>query len=263
MSQLFENRMKKLIKAGKRTAGAWAQLCSPIAAEILARGGFDWVLIDMEHAPGDVLTLVSQCQAIAAAGTGAVPIVRVPWNDLVWIKRILDAGAYGLMIPYVNTKDEAVRALQACKYPPQGIRGIAGSPRAAGYGRDTQSYLKRANDEIFVMLQVETPQAVENLEAIAAVPGVDMLFIGPMDLSTSMGHFGNPAHPEVQAVIAKIEAKAKKLGMPLGTISGSWEQAKALYERGYQLITLTSDSVLISKVAAEMMAKFTEAFPQG
>jgi 2-keto-3-deoxy-L-rhamnonate aldolase RhmA len=263
MSQLFENRVKKLIKEGKRTAGAWAQLCSPLSAECLARGGFDWILIDMEHAGGDIQTLMGQCQAIAAAGTVSVPLVRVPWNDVVWIKRILDAGAYGLMIPYVNTKEEAVRALQSCKYPPLGMRGIAGSVRAAGFGRDTASYLKRANDEIFIMLQIETPQAVANLEAIASVPGVDALFVGPMDLSTSMGHFGNPAHPEVQAVIADIEARAKKIGMPLGTISGSWEQAKALYERGYQLITLASDSVLISKVGAETMAKFTETFPQG
>ncbi len=261
MSQLFENPVKRMIKAGKKTAGAWAQLCSPIATEILGRGGFDWVLVDMEHAPGDVLTLVSQFQALG--GAHAVPIVRVPWNDLVWIKRILDAGAYGLMIPYVNTQEQAVAAVQACKYPPEGIRGIAGSPRAAGYGRDTASYLKRANEEIFVMLQVETPQAIENLEAIAKVPGVDALFIGPMDLSTSMGHFGNPAHPEVQAAIAKVEALAKKLRMPLGTISGSWEQAKSLYDRGYQLITLLSDSILLSKGGAEAMAKFREAFPEG
>ncbi len=261
MSQLFENRVKRMVKAGKQTAGAWAQLCSPLATEILARGGFDWLLIDMEHAPGDVLTLVSQFQAIAAAETGTVPFVRVPWNDLVWIKRILDAGAYGLMIPYVNTKEEASRAIQACKYPPQGVRGIAGSPRAAGYGRDTASYLKRANDEIFVMLQVETPQAIDNMEAIATVPGLDAFFIGPMDLSTSMGHFGNPAHPEVQAAIAKAEAKAKALGIPLGTISGGWDQAKALYDRGYQLITLISDSVLLSRMGAETMAKFHEAFP--
>jgi 2-dehydro-3-deoxyglucarate aldolase/4-hydroxy-2-oxoheptanedioate aldolase len=262
MAPLFENRVKRMIKAGKKTAGGWAQLCSPLSAECLARGGFDWVLIDMEHAGGDILTLMSQCQAIAAAGTGAVPIVRVPWNDLVWIKRILDAGAYGLMIPYVNTREEAIKAVQACKYPPQGFRGIAGSVRAAGYGRDTAQYLKRANDEIFVMLQVETPQAIENMEAIASVPGVDALFIGPMDLSTSMGYFGNPAAPEVQAVIATAEAKAKKLGMPLGTISGSWDQAKTLYDRGYQLITLISDSVLISKVGAETMAKFREVFPE-
>ncbi len=261
MSQLFENPVKRMIRAGKKTAGAWAQLCSPIATEILGRGGFDWILVDMEHAPGDVLTLVSQFQALS--GTGAVPIVRVPWNDLVWIKRILDAGAYGLMIPYVNTREQAMAAVQACKYPPAGNRGIAGSPRAAGYGRDTASYLKRANDEILVMLQVETPQAIDNLEEIAKVPGVDALFIGPMDLSTSMGHFGNPAHPDVQAAIARVEAAAKRLGMPLGTISGSWEQAKALYDRGYQLITLLSDSVLLSKIGADTMAKFREVFPQG
>lgn len=261
MTQLFENRVKRLVKAGKRTAGAWAQLCSPLATEILSRGGFDWILIDMEHAPGDLLTLVSQCQAMAAAG--AVPIVRSPWNDQVWLKRILDAGAYGVMIPYVNTREQAVAAVKSCKYPPAGFRGIAGSPRAAGYGRDTAEYLKRANDEILVILQVETPEAIQNLEEIGKVPGVDMLFIGPMDLATSMGHFANPAHPEVQAAIAKVEAKAKAMGVPLGTISGSWEQAKGLYERGYQLITLISDSVLISKAGAEAVTKFREAFPEG
>lgn len=263
MSQQFENRVKHLIKAGKKTSGAWAQLCSPLSAEGLARGGYDWILIDLEHAQGDMQTLIGQFQAVAAAGTGAVPIVRVPWNDLVWIKRVLDAGAYGLMIPYVNTKEEAVRAIAACKYPPLGIRGIAGSIRAAGYGRDTAGYLKRANDELFIMLQVETTQAIENMEEIASVPGVDALFIGPMDLSTSMGFFGNPAAPEVQQAIAGAEAKAKKLKMPLGTISGSWEQAKALYDKGYQLITLASDAVLVSKVGAELAGKFREAFPQG
>ena len=175
-------------------------MCSPLSAECLARGGFDWILIDMEHAGGDILTLMSQCQAIAAAGTGAVPFVLVPWNDLVWIKRILDAGAYGLMIPYVNTKEEAVRAVQACKYPPQGFRGIAGSVRAAGYGRDTAQYLKRANDEIFVMLQVETPQAIENLEEIAKVPGVDALFIGPMDVDRSIGPIKRASTPGILAI---------------------------------------------------------------
>ena len=261
MTQLFENRVKRMVQAGKKTAGAWAQACSPITAEILGRGGFDWILIDMEHSPGDLQTLVTQFQALGASG--AVPIVRAPWNDLVWIKRILDAGAYGVMIPYVNTREQAIAAVQACKYPPLGVRGIAGSPRAAGFGRDTASYLKRANDEILVILQVETPQAIQNLEEIGKVPGVDLLFIGPMDLATSMGHFGNPAHPEVQAAIATVEAKAKALGIPLGTISAGWEQAKALYDRGYQLITLISDVVVLSKTSAEAMAKFKEAFPEG
>jgi 2-dehydro-3-deoxyglucarate aldolase/4-hydroxy-2-oxoheptanedioate aldolase len=261
MSELFENRLKRLLKAGKKTAGAWAQLCSPTSAEILCRAGFDWLLIDMEHSPADLQTLVAQLQAMGAYGVA--PLVRAPWNDLVWIKRILDAGAYGVMIPSVNTREQAIAAVQACKYPPVGIRGIAGSPRAAGFGRDTSAYLKRANDEILVILQVETPQAIENLDAIGKVPGVDALFIGPMDLSTSMGHLGNPAHPEVQAAIATVEAKAKALGMPLGTISAGWEQAKMLYDRGYQLITLLSDVILLSKASAEALTKFREAFPQG
>ena len=261
MSELFENRLKRMLKTGKKTAGAWAQLCSPTSAEILCRAGFDWVLIDMEHSPADLQTLVAQLQAMGAYGVA--PLVRAPWNDLVWIKRILDAGAYGVMIPSVNTREQAIAAVQACKYPPAGIRGIAGSPRAAGFGRDTSAYLKRANDEILVILQVETPQAIENLDAIGKVPGVDALFIGPMDLSTSMGHLGNPAHPEVQAAIATVEAKAKALGMPLGTISAGWDQAKMLYDRGYQLITLLSDVILLSRASAEALAKFREAFPQG
>ena len=261
MSELFENRLKRLLKAGKKTAGAWAQLCSPTSAEILCRAGFDWLLIDMEHSPADLQTLVAQLQAMGAYGVA--PLVRAPWNDLVWIKRILDAGAYGVMIPSVNTREQAIAAVQACKYPPVGIRGIAGSPRAAGFGRDTSAYLKRANDELLVILQVETPQAIENLAAIGKVPGVDALFIGPMDLSTSMGHLGNPAHPEVQAAIATVEAKAKALGMPLGTISAGWEQAKMLYDRGYQLITLLSDVILLSKASAEALTKFREAYPQG
>ena len=261
MTDLFENRLKRMPKAGKKTAGVWAQLCSPTSAEILCRAGFDWVLIDMEHSPADLQTLVAQLQAMGVYGV--VPLVRAPWNDLVWIKRILDAGAYGVMIPSVNTRDQAIAAVQACKYPPVGVRGIAGSPRAAGFGRDTSAYLKRANDELLVILQVETPQAIENLDAIGKVPGVDALFIGPMDLSTSMGHLGNPAHPEVQAAIATVEAKAKALGMPLGTISAGWEQAKMLYDRGYQLITLLSDVILLSKASAEALAKFREAFPQG
>jgi 2-dehydro-3-deoxyglucarate aldolase/4-hydroxy-2-oxoheptanedioate aldolase len=261
MSQLFENRLKPMLKAGKKTAGAWAQLCSPTSAEILCRAGYDWILIDMEHSPADLQTLVAQLQAMGASGV--VPLVRAPWNDLVWIKRILDAGAYGVMIPSVNTRDQALAAVQACKYPPVGLRGIAGSPRAAGFGRDTVAYLKRANDEILVILQIETPQAIENLDDIGKVPGVDALFIGPMDLSTSMGHLGNPAHPEVQAAIATVEAKAKALGMPLGTISAGWEQAKALYDRGYQLVTLLSDVILLSKASADALAKFREAFPEG
>ena len=258
---VFENRIKRLVKQGKKVSGAWSQIASPIATEIMARAGFDFLMIDMEHGPGDVLALVAQCQAMN--GSDAVPFVRAPWNDFVVIKRILDAGAYGVLVPYVNTKDEAQAAVRACKYPPQGIRGIAGSPRAAGYGQNIMNYLKYANDEIFIMTAIETPEAVANLDEILAVDGLDGLFVGPMDLSTSMGYFGNPNNPQVQQVIAGVEKKVLASGKALATISGSWQQALDLYKRGYQLVLLMADGVALGSIAAERVAQFRKEFPEG
>ena len=134
----FENKLKTKLRAGKKTAGAWVQIASPFTAEILSSAGFDWLMLDMEHGPGDILTLVSQVHAMK--GTDSVPLVRTPWNDFVAIKKILDAGAQGVLVPYVNTQEEAERAVKACKYPLEGIRGVAGSPRAPGYGQNLGSY---------------------------------------------------------------------------------------------------------------------------
>ena len=257
----IENRLKRMLREGKRTAGAWLQIASPFTAEILAQAGFDWLIIDMEHGPGDILSLVSQLQAMN--GSRAVPLVRAPWNDFVTIKRILDAGVYGLLVPYVNTAEEAEAAVRACRYPPHGIRGVAGSPRAQGYGQNVQAYLARANDEILLITAVETPAAVANLDEILAVEGVDGVFIGPMDLATSMGYLGNPGHPEVQQAIAEIEGKVLAAGKALGTISGTWEQAQQLYERGYQLVMLMADGVSLAKLAAEKVGQFRAAYPEG
>jgi len=170
----FKNRVKKLLKEGKKTSGAWLQIASPFTAEIMGRAGFDWLLIDMEHGPGNILTLVSQLQAIS--GTDTCALVRTPWNDFVAIKRILDTGVHGLLIPYVNTREEAEAAVRACRYPPDGIRGVAGSPRAQGFGQNVQDYLKNANDEILLITAVETPEAVANLDQILTVEGVDGIF---------------------------------------------------------------------------------------
>ena len=260
-TQVFENRVKRLIQQGKKVSGAWSQIASPLAAEIMARAGFDFLMIDMEHGPSDVLALIAQCQPLN--GSNTVPFVRAPWNDFVAIKRILDAGAYGVLIPYVNTKAEAEAAVRACKYPPLGIRGIAGSPRAAGYGQNIMNYLTRANDEIFVMTAVETPEAVANLDEILKVEGLDGIFIGPMDLSTSLGHFANPNVPEVQQVIAGIEKKVFASGKALATISGSWQQASELYKRGYQLVLLMADGSALGSIAAERVAQFRKEFPTG
>lgn len=261
MRASFDNRVKQALKQGKKIVGAWCQIASPITAEIMAEAGFDVVMIDLEHGPGDILALIGQIQAMKA--NPALPFVRAPWNDFVAIKRILDAGVYGVLVPYVNTRAEAEAAVRACKYPPDGMRGIAGSPRAAGYGQNSMGYLKRANDEVLVMTAVETPEAVANLDDILTVPGLDGIFIGPMDLSTSMGHFADASQPEVQAAIATIEAKVLAAGKFLATVAGSWAQAQKLYERGYGLLLVLADGTALAGLAAERVAQFRSAYPDG
>ena len=254
----FKNHLKTKLKAGKMTAGAWAQIASPFTAEILSSAGFDWLMLDMEHGPGDILTLVSQIHAMK--GTDCVPLVRTPWNDFVVIKRIFDAGAEGVLVPYVNTRDEAEQAVKACKYPLEGIRGVAGSPRAAGFGQNRGSYLQRANDEIFIMIAVETPDAVANLDEILQVDGLNGIFVGPMDLASSMGYFGDPSQPEVQDAIRKIESKVLAAGKVLSTTTGTWEGAQALFERGYQMLMLMADGVSLATMANEKIAQFKEHY---
>lgn len=254
----MENRVKKLLKDGKPTAGAWLQLTSTFSAEIMARAGFDWLIIDLEHAPGDFMNLAAQIQAMSC--TDCVPFVRAPWNDSVTIKRILDTGVMGVLVPYVNSAEEARDAVAACKYPPEGVRGVAASPRAAYFGQNSMDYLRSANDEIVIITAVETGEAVENLDEILAVEGLDGIFIGPMDLATSMGHFGDASHPEVQEAIGIIEKKTFAAGKFLGTVAGNWEQAKAKYEKGYQLLMLMSDSVGLAGLASRTMAGFDEEY---
>jgi 2-dehydro-3-deoxyglucarate aldolase/4-hydroxy-2-oxoheptanedioate aldolase len=208
----------------------------------------------MEHGHGDYQTLLAQLQAIQASRT--TPIVRVQWNDPAVIKRVLDLGAHGVMIPLVGNRTECEAAVRACKYPPEGQRGVAGSHRAAGFGRFSADYWKRANAELLVIVQIETPEAVKEIDEILRVPGVDVAFIGPADLSAALGHMGDAKHPDVQEAIARIEAAAKRAGVALGTISRSWEEAKALYGRGYQMVTLCSDASLVAQGAAAALAGF-------
>lgn len=254
MGRVRTNHAKQALKAGRLTAGAWLNLCSPIAAEIMGEAGFDWILIDMEHGHGDYQTLLAQLQALEPSES--IPLVRVQWNDLVVIKRILDLGAYGVMIPWVNSRDAAVAAVQACRYPPEGVRGMAGTPRAAGFGRHRGEYFRRANEEVLVVIQVETAVAVEAIDQILSVPGIDVAFVGPSDLSASMGHVGNPSHPEVQAAIATVEQAAKAHRVALGTITSGWEQARELYVRGYQFLPLCSDASLVLQGSSDFVRRF-------
>jgi len=249
-----ENWVKKAIRAGQKTIGGWLQLGSPMAAEIMSQAGFDWLLVDCEHSPADFQTLMVQYQAMSA--TNVIPLCRAPWNDVVAIKRILDVGAYGVMIPWVNDKEEAEMAVKACKYPPEGVRGVATSVRAAGYTRLGMEYFKRANEEVMVIVQIETATAVANIKEILSIKGIDVAFIGPADLSTALGYAGNREHPEVQQAISAIESAAKGAGVALGTVSSSLEHAKQLWNKGYQFIHLTGDVHLLAKGSSDLVNKF-------
>ncbi len=258
-TEYFENKTKALLKEDKKTIGAWLQLASPLTAEIIAKSGFDWALIDMEHGPGDIMSLIGQCQALKAYDVE--PFVRAPWNDMVIIKRILDAGVYGVLVPYVNTAEEAKAAVAAAKYPPEGVRGIAPSPRAGGYGMHSMNYLKHANDQTLVVVAIETPEAVSNIDKILAVEGLDGVFIGPMDLATSMGHFCNPAAEEVQNAIKIVEKAVLKSDKFIGTVAGNMDQAASLYEKGYTFVVAMSDSVSLGKLAIENIETFNKKYP--
>ncbi len=180
-------------QSSERQVGLWCGLASPIAAEILAGAGFDWIVIDGEHAPNDITTLLPQLQAMR--GGTAEPVFRVPWNDMVIIKRALDVGARSLLIPFVQNAEEARKAVAATRYPPLGIRGVSVAPRANDYGR-MQNYHRNAHLDTCVLVQLETKDALKEIEAVAAVEGVDGIFIGPSDLAAAFGHLGNPKQPD-------------------------------------------------------------------
>src|SRR5574339_821572 len=192
--ELPQNAFKRALRAGKAQIGLWSSLSSNYTVEVIAGTGFDWILLDTEHSPNDLESLLTQLQAAAPYPTH--PVVRVPWNDMVTIKRTLDIGAQSLLVPYVSTKEEARDAVSFTRYPPAGVRGVAGTTRATRFGR-IQGYAKKAHEEICVLVQVETKQALDNLEAICAVEGVDGVFIGPADLHASLGYPGETTNAAV------------------------------------------------------------------
>lgn len=258
--EVFRNRAKRLLAEKKKLSAAWLQAASPITAEIMAKAGFDILMVDMEHGPGEIMDLIAQLQAVSRYDV--VPFVRAPWNDFVTIKRILDAGVGGVLVPYVNSAGEAAKAVSACKYPLEGVRGIAPSPRAGGYGMNQQNYLDYANEELDVLVAVETKTAVDNIEEIVRTNGLDGIFIGPMDLATSFGHFCDPQDEEVQEAIRRVEQVVLNSDKFLATVAGSFEQARTLYEKGYSMVVMMSDTTTLGKIALEQVDRFREAYPQ-
>jgi 4-hydroxy-2-oxoheptanedioate aldolase len=251
--ELKQNRFKAALARGELQIGLWSSLCSNIVAEIIGDSGFDWILLDTEHSPNELPGLISQMQALAT-GT-ATPIVRPAWNDAVLIKRHLDAGAQALLIPFVQNAEEARAAVAATRYPPEGIRGITASGRAAKFGRVT-SYLKNAAQEICLLVQVETGEALAQIEAIASVPGIDGVFIGPADLSASLGHIGNPGHPEVQDAIKSAVDRLTKLGKPAGILTPNEAEARRYIEWGYTFVAVGSDLGIMAKGADALARSF-------
>jgi 4-hydroxy-2-oxoheptanedioate aldolase len=253
MPEFQINAFKHALADGKLQVGLWSSLCSNIAAEILSDSGFDWILLDTEHSPNEIPDLVTQLQAVQR-GT-ATPIIRPAWNDAVLAKRCLDIGAQTLLFPYVQNVEEAKRAVASTRYPPQGIRGVSVAARASRYGR-VPGYLGKANEEICVLVQVETREALKDLEAIAKVPGVDGVFIGPSDLAASLGHLGNPAHADVQAAIHDAVKRLKALGKPAGILTGVDEEIRRYIDWGYKFVAVGADVGLLAKNADALAKKF-------
>src|SRR6266496_1179169 len=252
-SQVPTNPFKQAIRAGRPQIGLWSSLCSNLAAEVIAGAGFDWVLVDTEHAPNELPMVFSQLQALV--GGTAAPVVRPAWNDLVLLKRLLDVGAQNLLIPYVQTVEEARAAVAATRYPPAGIRGVAVLHRANRYGR-VKDYLKRIGEEICVLVQIETRVALENIEAIAAVEGVDGLFIGPSDLAAALGHLGEPNHPEVRAAIEQALKRIGQTGKAPGILAPIEADAHHWLSVGGVLLEIGSDLQLLASQSEQLAARF-------
>jgi 4-hydroxy-2-oxoheptanedioate aldolase len=247
------NHFKRALKAGQLQVGFWSSLASNISVEVLAGSGFDWLLLDTEHSPNELPMVLSQLQAVV--GGTAHPIVRPPWNDAVAIKRFLDAGVQTFLIPYVQTEEEARQAVAATRYPPRGVRGFSGVSRASRFGR-VKNYHTRCEEEMCVLVQVETSVALCNLEAIATVEGVDGVFIGPGDLSADLGHVGNAGHAEVQGIIEDAIRRIKASGNAPGILTGDEQLARHYIELGCLFTAVGSDIAMLARGAEQLALRF-------
>lgn len=248
------NRFRAALREGRHQLGLWNAIPGPVGVEIAASAGFDWLVIDGEHGPIGTADVLPALQAVSAyPGTSAV--VRPPSNDLVTIKRLLDMGAQTLLIPMVSSADEAAAAASAMRYAPAGMRGLAGIQRASRWGRVTD-YAARAADELCLIVQVETRQGLANLDAIAATPGVDGVFIGPADLAASLGHPSDHGHRDVQDAIAAAIDRLRALGTPAGILATDPDEARARIASGTAFTAVGVDAMILARsldaLAADM-----------
>ena len=250
---LPRNTFKHAIAAGKPQIGLWLSLSSSYSAEVCAGSGFDWLLVDTEHSPNEIDMVLAQLQAIAPYPSH--PVVRVAWNDPVIVKRTLDVGAQTLLFPFVQNAAEAAQAVAATRYPPRGIRGVAGTTRATRFGR-VKDYAKRAHEETCVLVQVETQEAVDAIDAIAKVDGVDGIFIGPADYHASLGFPGETANPAVLPKIDDAIRRIRAAGKAPGILTPDEKLARRYLELGALFVAVGADVGLLARGSEALAAKF-------
>lgn len=247
------NTFRQKLKSNERVIGCWSSLGSPITTEILGLAGFDWLVLDAEHALNDVLSLVPQLMALK--DSPSAPVVRPPCNDTVLIKRLLDAGFYNFLVPLINNAQEAETAVKAMRYPPHGVRGVSVAHRSNRFGT-VPDYFKVINDCVSVIVQIETCAALENLDEICAVDGVDALFIGPSDLAACLGHLNDVHNREVQAAIKGITATAAKHGKAVGILAPVEDDARRYMDMGINLVAVGSDQGVFRTGTQALRDKF-------
>ncbi len=247
------NAFKQALRSGRQLVGLWHSIGHPAVTEVLADSGLDWVLIDTEHAPNEVADVATALRALS--GSSVSPIVRPAWNDAVIIKRLLDVGTQTLLVPYVQSAEEAARAVAATRYPPVGGRGVASMHRGNRYGR-VDDYFRQADGEMCVLVQLETRASIEALEAIAAVEGVDGVFIGPSDLSASLGYLGEPRHPEVRRVIEDAGRRARAAETPVGILAPVEDDAAHWLEQGFAFVAAGGDLLSLRKGVDALVTRF-------
>src|SRR6476619_1658212 len=251
----FPNRFRADLIARKRLIGCWASLGSPITTEVLGVAGFDWLLLDAEHSPNDVLTLIPQLMALK--DSPSAPVVRPPVNDAIILKRLLDAGFYNFLIPAVESAREAQQAVAATRYPPAGNRGVSVAQRSNRYGT-VPDYFTTVNDQICVLVQIESRRGMENLDEICEVEGVDGIFIGPSDLAAALGHLGNPNHADVQQAIGDIFACAERHRRSVGILAPVEADARRYLEQGACFVAVGSDQALLQAATQTLPDRFRE-----
>lgn len=248
----MKNLMKEKMRNNELVLGSWITIPNPEVVEILSMNSFDWFLFDMEHAP---ITVAQLEDLLRAKSESVTSIIRVPRNELVYVKQALDVGGYGVMIPMVNNFEEAHAAVSYSKYPPVGVRGT-GARRASRYYTKHDEYLKTANSETSVIVQIETEEAVDNFESIISTEGVDGWFVGPNDLAASLGHLGEPSSPVVMEAMDNMLKISEKVGKPGGTLSFNIKQAKSLIEKGFRIMAVGSDDLFLYQASNELLRSF-------